>query len=70
MFSDQRLPCQENPELWFSEDRLERRAAVGICGTCPVQQECASLALESGEDHGVWGGSTPKDRRQLTKAAA
>ena len=37
--------------------RAEReRSARELCAGCVVREECARFAVESGEQHGVWGG--------------
>jgi hypothetical protein len=34
---------------------------------CPVRVECLEYALQDGDcfDHGIWGGTTPRERRKL-----
>lgn len=44
------------------------RAAIDICATCPVQADCLAYALRTGEDDGIWGGTTPKQRRRMRHA--
>ena len=41
------------------------RKAVAICRVCPVQLACLRTAIEDGENHGIWGGLNPKQRRDL-----
>ncbi|WP_331712348.1 WhiB family transcriptional regulator [Rhodococcus sp. EPR-157] len=36
--------------------------AKRICSNCPVRVECANYALAHHEPHGIWGGTTPKER--------
>ncbi|WP_285182821.1 WhiB family transcriptional regulator [Rhodococcus sp. MEB032] len=44
-------------------ERIRReRTAKSICLSCPVLAECRGHAVQYGELHGVWGGSTPHDR--------
>jgi WhiB family transcriptional regulator, redox-sensing transcriptional regulator len=54
--------------------RVEReRSAREICGGCVVREECARFAAESGEQHGVWGGVTGRERatqRQRSRTAS
>lgn len=40
------------------------RAAKAICSHCPVQKQCRSYALSTGDKFGVQGGLTADDRRQ------
>jgi WhiB family redox-sensing transcriptional regulator len=39
--------------------------ALTICEDCPVKLHCLKFALETNERHGVWGGMTPNQRRDL-----
>lgn len=49
----------------------ERRAAAvwaparAICNRCPVRQDCLDHAIEHREEHGMWGGHTPRERDAL-----
>jgi WhiB family redox-sensing transcriptional regulator len=43
-------------------------AAIAVCRTCPVIDECLAFALEHGEV-GVWGGTTEVQRREMRRAA-
>ena len=62
-----------NDELWFP---IPQSGLVGeakkICGGCPAQIACLSDALNDPaiDDHGVRGGTTPKERRELRKKIA
>lgn len=38
--------------------------AKTICQGCSVRAECLEYALEAGEQFGVWGGLTARERRQ------
>ena len=43
----------------------EIAAAKAICARCPVATACRAWALGSGEVAGIWGGTTPAERRLL-----
>ncbi|MBA9002496.1 MULTISPECIES: WhiB family transcriptional regulator [Thermomonospora] len=43
------------------------RAAKSICARCPVRAECLDWALRAGEPDGIWGGTTPEERRYLRR---
>ena len=48
------------------EERLRREAAAkAICRTCPVLEQCREYALLVREPHGIWGGLSEYERRQL-----
>lgn len=36
-----------------------------VCGDCPVRWPCLDWALQQGEQYGLWGGYSAKDRRLL-----
>lgn len=48
--------------------RREARAKE-ICATCPIIENCLSIALQRNEQHGIWGGLTEKERRALTASS-
>jgi WhiB family redox-sensing transcriptional regulator len=60
------------PPLRFEpkRERLAReQAAKAICRTCPVRQACLTHALRADERHGIWGGMTDAERRELPRSA-
>ena len=47
-------------------DRAAREArAKSICAGCHVRRACLDHALAEGERHGVWGGLSETERRDL-----
>jgi WhiB family transcriptional regulator, redox-sensing transcriptional regulator len=40
-------------------------AAVAICSSCPVMQQCRAHALAVREPYGVWGGMTEDEREAV-----
>jgi WhiB family redox-sensing transcriptional regulator len=42
-------------------------AARDICRTCPVQVECLEYALVENIQHGVWGGTSERERRRIRR---
>lgn len=36
-----------------------------ICAECPVSQQCLSMSLLTGDNYGLWGGKTPRERRAI-----
>lgn len=71
-----RAACHgEDPDMFFevadSECALDRtHEALRVCARCPVAAECLRWALSTGQAHGVWGGTTPRQRRLLRRAAS
>jgi WhiB family redox-sensing transcriptional regulator len=63
-----RLACERDPEVWWTTratpaGAAQQAAAVEACSWCPVRVLCAEYAIAAGERDGVWGGTTPADRR-------
>ncbi|MBN1170958.1 MAG: WhiB family transcriptional regulator [Micromonosporaceae bacterium] len=54
-----------DPEMFFPAPSESSDAAVAFCRGCPVQGACLAMALESGDCHGVWGATTPRERRAM-----
>lgn len=69
-----RAACRgPNQIIFFPPPRLERRSekrqrearAKEICNECPVQSACLDYAIQIREQHGIWGGSTENERREV-----
>ena len=56
------------PALFFPSDGVGVDAARRICADCVVKVECLDYALSNRIDHGVWGGTSERERRRITKA--
>ncbi|HEX5740428.1 MAG TPA: WhiB family transcriptional regulator [Pilimelia sp.] len=56
---------QADPDLFFPAPHEPAVAALAVCRSCPVQGSCLAWALDVGDCHGVWGGTTPKERRAM-----
>ena len=63
--------CIELDPRYFFADPLdeeepfgnsERVIALSACNRCPIKLECFAHAINSREEHGVWGGSVPQQR--------
>ena len=58
------------PDSWFpnmSSSRKGLAEARKICKTCPVMVQCREWAIEMYEDFGLWGNTTPRQRRRIRK---
>ncbi|MER6579613.1 WhiB family transcriptional regulator [Nonomuraea sp. NPDC001023] len=70
-----RAACLElDPELFFpisleGPGRSQVEKAKTICGRCPVRRPCLQYALDTRQAHGVWGGTDPEQRRELSAPA-
>ncbi|EPD32711.1 WhiB family transcriptional regulator [Propionimicrobium lymphophilum] len=65
----------EDPELFFpigvtGPALAQVEEAKKVCMRCDVREECLQWALENGQDHGVWGGTSEDERRSMKRRAA
>jgi WhiB family redox-sensing transcriptional regulator len=51
----------------FVEGAAQNQAKT-ICFSCPVRTECLAYALEHRIEHGIWGGTTERERRGLQRS--
>jgi WhiB family redox-sensing transcriptional regulator len=64
-----RAACRHaDPELFFPEGTGSRtteqeQAAKRICAQCTARGDCLTWALTLPETEGIWGGTTPDERR-------
>jgi WhiB family redox-sensing transcriptional regulator len=63
---------EEDPELFFpigttGPALLQIEHAKAVCRSCSVIEDCLAWALESGQDSGVWGGTSEDERRALQR---
>lgn len=55
------------PEVFFPSDGVGVEVARRICADCPVKEPCLEHALAERIDHGVWGGTSERERRRILK---
>jgi len=55
------------PAHFERKDEKEAREAraKAICGSCPVRRPCLDYALRIREPHGIWGGLSEAERKQI-----
>jgi WhiB family redox-sensing transcriptional regulator len=63
---------QEDPELFFplvpaGPGLVQIERAKAVCARCQVPAECLQFAMETVQDHGVWGGTSEEERRALRR---
>ena len=63
----QGLCREEPPTRFFPSDGVGVELARRICAACPVKAPCLEYALLHRIDHGVWGGSSERERRRILK---
>lgn len=72
MILEQREPwmdqgaCVGQPmDPWFPERGEPVLHAKRVCSTCPSQQQCLDYALTRNISHGIWGGTSERERRKM-----
>ncbi|WP_328596787.1 WhiB family transcriptional regulator [Agromyces humi] len=59
------LCAQTDPEMFFPEKGGPTSDPKKVCKSCEVRSECLDYALDNDEDFGVWGGTSPRERRDI-----
>ena len=59
--------AQRPPGLFFPSDGVGVEIAKRICTTCGVRVVCLEYALRNRIDHGVWGGTSERERRRILR---
>lgn len=54
------------PERGQNNDGSWRRA-METCAGCPVRELCLEQALANNEQHGIWGGTSERQRRRIRR---
>lgn len=57
-----------DPETFFPAPSEPIDGAMSMCRNCDVQGACLAWALDAGDCHGVWGATTPRERRAMLVA--
>ncbi|MGP3684109.1 WhiB family transcriptional regulator [Streptomyces sp. IBSNAI002] len=61
------LCAQTDPGEFFPEKGASPATAKRLCRACRVREQCLNFAVTNGEQHGVWGGTTVRERARLTE---
>jgi WhiB family redox-sensing transcriptional regulator len=60
--------CKDmDPAIFFPNDGVGVQAAQRICAECPVKADCLEQALRDRMCHGVWGGTSERERRRMLR---
>jgi len=64
-----------DPELFFPTGDsgpalVQLEKAKSYCRRCEVAESCLRWAIDSGQDTGVWGGTSEEERRTLRRRNA
>lgn len=54
-----------DPDTFFPSSTGRARSALAVCRRCEVQGACLAAALDAEDANGVWGATTPRERRAM-----
>ncbi|MFD6356682.1 WhiB family transcriptional regulator [Nocardia tengchongensis] len=64
------LCAQTAPDAFYPDKGESTEPAKQICQRCAVTRECLNYALDNEEQFGVWGGTSPRERRMMRRRTA
>jgi WhiB family redox-sensing transcriptional regulator len=60
--------CRDmDPAVFFPSDGIGVQLAQRTCSECAVKSPCLEYALANRVDHGVWGGTSERERRRILR---
>ncbi len=62
--------CRSLPDSMFflaGDDFAGMKRAKAVCEQCPVIDDCLEFAVLTNQSLGIWGGTTPNERRQIRR---
>ena len=62
------MPLKEADKLFFSESPKRIATAKALCADCPMLDKCLQFAIEENIEFGIYGGTTPAERKALINA--
>ena len=69
-WTDQAACRGTDTEIFYPVTPDEEAEALSICATCPVRAQCLDYAIRNRETYGIWGGTTPDQRRRIRREHA
>jgi WhiB family transcriptional regulator, redox-sensing transcriptional regulator len=61
-----RAACRDlDTNIWYATRGESLNLARAICADCPVRRACLDYAIDNHESHGVWGGTSERQRRRI-----
>jgi WhiB family redox-sensing transcriptional regulator len=68
-FDGTQLCTQYSTEIFYPEEYedIDVAEAKAICNSCWLKDKCLDFALKTKENEGVWGGTTPLERRRIRR---
>jgi WhiB family redox-sensing transcriptional regulator len=56
-----------DPDVFYPVTTTGVKRAQQYCDGCPVRVDCLMFAINLGEEWGIWGGLTERDRRRIRR---
>jgi WhiB family redox-sensing transcriptional regulator len=53
------------PDFFFPADGVGLARARRVCARCPATERCLTTALDDPSLHGIWGGTSARERQYL-----
>jgi len=68
-FDDTNAACKDKPAEWFFPQAHDwvPEVARSICEGCPIKDACRDFAVNTNQEYGIWGGTSPEDRRKIRR---
>lgn len=66
-FGDRALCAQTDPEAFSPERGGDNKPAKAMCRRCPVTGACLSWALDTRQEYGIWGATSPTERKRILR---
>ena len=68
-FDGTQLCSSYSTDIFYPEEYKDESVAQAksICNDCWMKDKCLSFALAKRENEGVWGGTTPRERRLILR---
>lgn len=64
---ERRNCADQPPSVFFPNDGVGVDVARKICEGCEVRGPCLEYAIVNRIDHGVWGGTSERQRRRIRR---
>lgn len=70
-WQDDALCAQTDPDLFTADGKgVSLQEAKKVCASCTVAEQCLQYALDNDLRDSVYGGLSPRQRRQIQRKAA
>ncbi|MFO0920119.1 MAG: WhiB family transcriptional regulator [Candidatus Saccharimonadales bacterium] len=64
---EQAACSDSSPETFFPTGGAGVKIAKTICTECVVREDCLNYAIDNNVDHGIWGGTSERERRRIIR---